>query len=59
MHECVHVAQYERFHGIRPFLNDYLRECIDPGYPLGRLEQEAILVSRDICKQRFVSDSTT
>lgn len=59
VHECVHVAQYERFHGIRPFLNDYLRECIDPGYPLGRLEQEAILVARDICKQRIVSDSTT
>jgi len=50
VHECVHVAQYERLDGIRPFLNVYLRECIDPGYPFGALEQEAILLSRDICK---------
>jgi hypothetical protein len=52
VHECVHVAQYERLSGIRPFLNVYLRECIEPGYPFGRLEQEAILVARDICKQK-------
>ncbi|MEJ0001267.1 MAG: hypothetical protein WDO13_20175 [Verrucomicrobiota bacterium] len=52
LHECVHVAQYERMGGIRPFLDIYLRECIDPGYPFGGLEQEAILVSRDICKRR-------
>jgi hypothetical protein len=49
VHECVHVAQYERL-GLRPFLDTYIRECIDPGYPFGALEQEAILVSRDICK---------
>lgn len=50
VHECVHVGQYERFAGIRPFLSVYLRECIDPGYPFGRLEQEAILIANDICK---------
>ena len=50
VHECVHVAQYERLNGIRPFLSAYLRECVEPGYPFGRLEQEAILVARDICK---------
>jgi hypothetical protein len=50
VHQCVHVAQCERLGGIRPFLNDYVRECIDPGYPFGTLEQEAILVARDICK---------
>jgi hypothetical protein len=50
VHECVHVGQYERMGGIRPFLNVYLRECIDPGYPFGALEREAILVSNDICK---------
>jgi hypothetical protein len=49
VHECVHVAQYERM-GMRRFLDIYLRECIDPGYPFGALEQEAILVARDICK---------
>ena len=50
VHECVHVGQYERYQGIRPFLNAYLRECIDPGYPFGHLEQEAIRVAKDICK---------
>jgi hypothetical protein len=49
VHECVHVGQYERL-GLRQFLDLYVRECIDPGYPFGALEQEAILVSRDICK---------
>lgn len=51
VHECVHVGQYEKKGGIRPFLSDYLRECIAPGYPFGRLEQEAIIIARDICKQ--------
>jgi hypothetical protein len=50
IHEFVHVGQYERLGGIRPFLDIYLRECIDPGYPFGPLEQEAILVSREVCK---------
>lgn len=50
VHEFVHVGQYERLGGVRPFLDQYLRECIDPGYPFGRLEQEGILVARDICK---------
>ena len=50
VHELVHVGQYERLGGIRPFLDIYLRECIDPGYPFGALEQEAILVAREICK---------
>ncbi len=50
VHECVHIGQYERLGGIRPFLDMYLRECIEPGYPFGALEQEAILVSREICK---------
>jgi hypothetical protein len=50
VHQCVHVAQCERLGGIRPFLNDYVRECIEPGYPFGTLEQEALLVAKDICK---------
>jgi hypothetical protein len=44
-HELVHVAQYERMGGIRPFLKAYFRECLLPGYPLGPLEQEAIQTS--------------
>ena len=51
VHECVHVAQYEKLNGIRAFLNVYLRECIEPGYPFGRLEQEAIHIACDICRQ--------
>jgi hypothetical protein len=50
VHEFVHVSQYEKLGGIRPFLSVYLRECIDPGYPFGRLEQEALLVSKELCK---------
>lgn len=51
VHECVHVSQYERLGGVRPFLSAYLRECVEPGYPFGRLEQEAIHIARDVCKQ--------
>jgi hypothetical protein len=50
VHECVHVGQYERYEGIGPFLRAFLRECIDPGYPFGHLEQEALRVAREICK---------
>jgi hypothetical protein len=41
IHELAHVAQYERLGGFRRFLSQYLRECINPGYPFGNLEQEA------------------
>jgi len=41
VHELVHVVQYERMGGFRGFLKQYLQECINPGYPLGDLEQEA------------------
>ena len=48
VHECVHVGQYERLGSIKAFLRDYLRECLDPGYPMGPLEQEAIQRAREI-----------
>jgi hypothetical protein len=41
-HELAHVAQYERFGGVRPFLRRYFRECLLDGYPFGPLEREAI-----------------
>lgn len=41
-HECVHTAQYERLGGFKPFLRQYLKECILIGYPESPLEQEAI-----------------
>ena len=47
-HECVHTAQYERFGGIRPFLGQYLRECLADGYPQSALEQEAVSKSAGI-----------
>ncbi len=42
LHECVHVAQYERLGGIRRFLAVYLRECLELGYLGSPLEREAI-----------------
>jgi len=50
VHECVHVGQHEKRNGLRAFLGEYLRECIEPGYPFGSMEREAILISKDICK---------
>lgn len=41
IHELAHVVQYERLGGFHAFLGAYLQECINPGYPLGPLEQEA------------------
>jgi hypothetical protein len=41
-HELVHVAQYERFGGLEPFLRQYLIECLTVGYADSPLEREAI-----------------
>lgn len=41
VHEFAHTAQYERLGGIKPFLREYLRECLVEGYPFGPLEAEA------------------
>ncbi len=51
VHEFVHVGQYERLGSIEAFLALYLRECVDPGYPLGPLEQEAIVTAGKIVKK--------
>ena len=48
IHELTHTMQYERAGGIRPFLQQYIQECIEPGYPLGSLEQEAINVCNKV-----------
>jgi hypothetical protein len=50
VHEFAHTAQYERLGGIKPFLRDYLRECLVEGYPLGQLEREAAAAARRICR---------
>lgn len=44
-HELAHTAQYERLGGIRPFLKQYLHECLTIGYPAAPLEQEAIVAA--------------
>ncbi len=49
VHELIHTSQYERLGGIQQFLNQYLTECIQFGYPQAPLEQEAIKKSKLIC----------
>ena len=49
VHELVHIAQYERFGGILPFLGSYLFECLTVGYSAAPLEQEAIAIAARVC----------
>jgi hypothetical protein len=50
IHELAHTHQYERLGGVRPFLRQYLYEClVSPGYPFGPLEQEAKKIEEEIC----------
>ena len=41
-HELMHVAQYERHGSILAFLQRYLSECNEFGYPAAPMEQEAV-----------------
>ncbi len=47
-HELAHTAQYERLGGLRPFLREYLRECLTHGYRGARLEKEAAAAVADL-----------
>jgi hypothetical protein len=49
VHELVHTMQCEKLGGFRPFLKNYLWECIEIGYPEAPLEQEAVRIAREIC----------
>ena len=49
VHELTHIKQYERYGNIKPFLQQYLHECLTQGYPNGDLEQEAIRMEQEIC----------
>ncbi|MEO5753786.1 MAG: hypothetical protein ABIR38_03675 [Chthoniobacterales bacterium] len=51
-HELAHTAQYERFGGIEPFLQQYLAEYLTVGYPAGAMEQEAIAAARRLHASR-------
>lgn len=42
IHELAHTLQYERFGGLRPFLMQYLTECLTVGYSSSPLEIEAV-----------------
>ena len=47
-HELAHTAQYERFGGLRPFLREYLGECLTHGYRGAHLEKEAAAAVADL-----------
>jgi hypothetical protein len=48
-HELAHTAQYERLGGLRPFLRQYLTECLTAGYHGAPLELEAIEAAAGVC----------
>ena len=48
-HELVHTMQYERLGGIQQFLQQYLAECINIGYPAAPMEQEAVNTAARLC----------
>lgn len=49
VHEFIHTSQYERLGGFLQFLQKYLMECIQIGYPAAPMEQEAIQGAKKIC----------
>ena len=51
IHELTHTMQYERLGGISEFLNQYLNECLELGYPNGFLEKEAREMETKICEK--------
>jgi hypothetical protein len=51
VHEFVHVGQYERYGSIHAFLVDYLKECVEPGYPYGPLERQADRRAKNIIRE--------
>jgi len=47
-HEFVHTAQFERMGGMRPYLVQYLHECLTVGYNSSPMEQEAVRLSSSV-----------
>lgn len=47
-HELMHVAQYERHGSIMAFLQQYLSEVNEYGYPAAAMEQEAIAFAESL-----------
>jgi hypothetical protein len=48
-HELTHTRQYERLGGIRPFLRQYLAECLTQGYFAAPLEEDARRSAAAVC----------
>ena len=48
-HELTHTRQYERLGGIRPFLRQYLHECLTDGYDSAAMEREAAAAAETLC----------
>ena len=49
-HELTHTHQYERLGGIRPFLRQYLIECLTTGYVFAGMEVEARNAASGLCR---------
>jgi len=49
VHELTHTHQYERMGGIRPFLRQYLSECLTVGYFMAGMEVEARETAERVC----------
>ena len=49
VHELVHTAQYEKLGGLRPFLEQYLQECLTLGSANSPLEQTAVRAVAQLC----------
>lgn len=49
VHELTHTHQYERMGGIRPFLRQYLYECLTAGYLMAEMEREARDAAERVC----------
>ena len=50
VHECAHVAQYERLGGSWRFLDRYLEECLSESYWDSALEREANATAARVCR---------
>ena len=48
-HELTHTRQYERLGGVRPFLRQYLHECLTAGYLFAAMEREASDAAETLC----------
>lgn len=55
-HELKHVAQFERCGSIRAFLQQYLSEVNEHGYPAAPMEQEAIAFADSVFPSKAVNE---